>query len=274
MAAGESYQLPLTHDRVAILKCREELLQQFPQIRRNSMYLLKHNDKVYHLDAVAFDIVNKVVTICASCYSSLAHALRTGKPPLGTLAFYDYGIVPATLPELSLAEEIATSVNIVMQVILNLKPLAGVSVTAAKGHAIALPLTGVNSLATVVYQLPRQDLCDHIGLVVVAKKHLWKPIRRLLSRKGPLTCNPQHILSTLLYRKAVDNKNFQHVTIPTPEDMERITCNLNKQLQALLHNAFFTDSMIADKLLQRQRAEVEDELEGLDNMDCDEVILR
>ena len=127
MAAGESYQLPLTHNRVAILECREELLQQFPQIRRNSMYLVKHNDKVYHLDAVAFDKVNKVVNICASCYTSLAHALRTDKPPLGTLAFYDYGIVTATLPELSLAEEIATSVNIVMQVILNLKPLVGVS---------------------------------------------------------------------------------------------------------------------------------------------------
>ena len=132
MVAGESYQLPLLHNRVAILQCREELLQQFPQIRRNSKYLLKHNDKVYHLDVVAFDIVKKLVTICASCYTSLTHALRTGKPPLGTLAFYDYGIVPSTLPELSLAEEIATSVNIVMQVIVNLKPLARVSVTAAK----------------------------------------------------------------------------------------------------------------------------------------------
>ena len=109
---------------------------------------------------------------------TLAHSLITGKPPIGTLAFYDYGIVPATLPELSLAEEIATSINIVIQVILNLKPLAGVSVTAAKGHAIALPLTGVNSLATIVYELPRLDICDHIGLVVVAKKQLWKPIRR------------------------------------------------------------------------------------------------
>ena len=37
MAAGESYQLPLTHNRVAILECREELLQQLIQIRRDSM---------------------------------------------------------------------------------------------------------------------------------------------------------------------------------------------------------------------------------------------
>ena len=118
------------------------------------MYLLKHDGKVYHLDTVAFNDSDETVTIFASCYTSLAHSLTTGKPPLGTLAFYDYGIVPACLPELSLAEEIATPVNIVVQAILILKPLAGVSVTAAKGHAIALPLTGVQSLATRVYQLP------------------------------------------------------------------------------------------------------------------------
>ena len=99
-------------------------------------------------------------------------------------------------------------------------------------------------------------------------------MRRLLSRKGPLTCNPRHILSTLLYRKAVENKNYEHVAIPNRQDMERITCNLNKQLQALLDNAFFSDSMIADKLLQRQRTEVEDQLEGLDNMGRDEFILK
>ena len=56
--------------------------------------------------------------------------------------------------------------------------------------------------------------------------------------------------------------------------MERITCNLNDQLRALLQNAFFSDSMIADRLLQRQRAEVEDELEGLNNIGCDEIILK
>ena len=70
------------------------------------------------------------------------------------MALYDYGIVTASLPELSLAEEITTSVHIVVQVILNLKPLAGASDTAAKGQAVSLQLTGVQSLATVVYQLP------------------------------------------------------------------------------------------------------------------------
>ena len=55
------------------------------------------------------------------------------------------------------------------------------------------------------------------------------------------------------------NKNYEHVRIPDPQDMERIACNLNKQLQNVLEGATFTDSMIADLLLQRQRTEVEDE---------------
>ena len=114
MAAGEFHQLPLTHNRVVFLECSQEHLQQIPQSRQDSMKLLKHKGNVYHLDAAAFNDVDETITICESCYTSLAHALRTGKPPLGTLAFYDYGNVPATLPELSLAEEIATSVNIVV----------------------------------------------------------------------------------------------------------------------------------------------------------------
>ena len=40
--------------------------------------------------------------------------------------------------------------------------------------------------------------------------------------------------------------------------MERIACDLNKQLQTVLDRATFSDSMIADQLSQCQRTEVED----------------
>ena len=73
------------------------------------MNLLHYDGKVYNLADVPFDETEGTVTICGYCYNSLAHALRTGKPPRGTLTFYDYGIFPSTLPEHSLAEEIATS---------------------------------------------------------------------------------------------------------------------------------------------------------------------
>ena len=39
---------------------------------------------------------------------------------------------------------------------------------------------------------------------------------------------------------------------------------------ALIENAFFSDSMIADRPLQRQRTGVEDQQERLNNIDCDE----
>ena len=145
MVNTEYYELPLTHARVPVFICDIEKLEELPQIRRDSMHLLKRHGKVYHLDVNAFNEEDETIIVCASCYNSLPHAVRTGKPPIGTFASYDYGIVPASLPKLSLAEDIATSVNIVIQVIVNLKPLAGVSQTAAKGHAIAVPLTGVQS---------------------------------------------------------------------------------------------------------------------------------
>eukprot|EP00495_Collosphaeridae_sp_1-RS-2012_P000181 TRINITY_DN10046_c0_g1_i1.p1 TRINITY_DN10046_c0_g1~~TRINITY_DN10046_c0_g1_i1.p1 ORF type:complete len:84 (+),score=4.95 TRINITY_DN10046_c0_g1_i1:58-309(+) len=76
---------------------------------------------------------------------------------------------------------------------------------------------------------------------------MWKAMRHLLSRKGPLLCDPRNILTTLLFRKAVENKNYEQVGIPKPREIERITSNLNKQIQTLLDGATFTDSMIADK---------------------------
>ena len=67
------------------------------------MDFLKFNRKLYHLVAVAFNVVDESTT-CGSCYTSLAHALRTGKPQFRILAFYDYGIAHVAMPELSLAE--------------------------------------------------------------------------------------------------------------------------------------------------------------------------
>ena len=274
MSNDESYKLPLSHPRIIFLLCDKDKLDSITDLRRKAMHLLERDGLTYHLDSTAYNDSDETVTICATCYTSLAHAIRTGKAPIQTFAFYDYGVIPAHLPQLTLAETIATSVNVIIQVILNLRPLGGISQTAAKGHAIAVPLTGVQSLATVVYELPRIDLCEHIRLVVVAKKGMWKAMRRLLQRKGPLTCDPRKILVTLLYRKGVENKNYENVKIPTPQEMDRISCSLNKQLQTLLYTAFFSDSMIADRLLKNQRSEVEDEKEGLHNIGCDEVIVK
>ena len=64
-------------------------------------------------------------------------------------------------------------------------------------------------------------------------------MRRLLSWKEPLTSNPQHILANLLNRKAVEYRNYEHVRIPDPKDIEWIASNLSKQLQTLLDNSLF-----------------------------------
>ena len=140
MSNDESYKLLLSHPRIVFLLCDKDFLDSISDLRRLSLHLLERDGKIYHLDPAAFDDSDETIIICATCYTSLAHALRTGKPPIQTFAFYDYGVIPAHLPHLTLAETIATSVNIVIQVILNLRPLGGISQTAAKGHAVAVYL--------------------------------------------------------------------------------------------------------------------------------------
>ena len=71
MTGGEYYQLPLTHPRVTPLICDKVKLEELPQIRRDSMHLLKWNDEVYHLDVEAFNEEDGTFIICASCYNSL-----------------------------------------------------------------------------------------------------------------------------------------------------------------------------------------------------------
>ena len=102
MTSGEYYEVPLTHPRVTALLCDKEKLEKLPEIRRESMHILKRNGNYYHLDVKAFNEEDETLIICASCYNSLPYAIRTGKPPLGTFAYYDYSIVPVTLPKLSL----------------------------------------------------------------------------------------------------------------------------------------------------------------------------
>ena len=60
------------------------------------MHLLNRHGKVYPLNVNAFNEEDETLMVCASCYNSLPHAIRTGKRHIGTFAYYDYGIVPGT----------------------------------------------------------------------------------------------------------------------------------------------------------------------------------
>ena len=259
----ESRELPLLHKRIGLLQCLAEKLALLSPARIESMNLVTVDGNTYHLDSAAVDTEKKTVTVCRTYYISLAHALKTKKPPLQTFAFYDCGVIPARIPKLSLAETIATSRNIVLQLILNLRPLNGVSQETAKGHAISLPLSGIQSLATVLGELPRGDLSDHIRLVIVAKKNLWKLTKQLVRRGGPLRCDPHKVMITLQYRKGVDNKNYEDIKIPSANQVEKTVGMLNQQIRHILDTAIESDSLIAERLATNQRYEVEDSNAGL-----------
>ena len=71
--------------------------------------------------------------------------------------------------------------------------LGGISQSAAKGNAVTMPLSGIQSLATTVFDLPRKDIFRHIKLVVVAKKCMWRLMKIMLRNRGPLVCDPTDI---------------------------------------------------------------------------------
>ena len=104
MVGNESLELPLLHNRLTVLECSPKKLVSYSSTKRESMNLVTMDGKTYHLDATAVATEKKAVTICRECYISLAHALITKKPPIQTFAFYDYGVIPARIPKLSLAE--------------------------------------------------------------------------------------------------------------------------------------------------------------------------
>ena len=107
MVEGEYRVIPLSHKKISVLECTQEKLETLTMERRHSMNLVVFEEVTYHLDSYAVDIDEGTVIVCASCFTSLAYAIRTNKPPIQTLAFYDYGIIPASLPKLSWAERIA-----------------------------------------------------------------------------------------------------------------------------------------------------------------------
>ena len=65
------------------------------------MHLVTVDGKTYHLDSAAVNTEKKTVVICRNCYISLAYALVTKKPPLQTFAFYDYGVIPASINQIN-----------------------------------------------------------------------------------------------------------------------------------------------------------------------------
>ena len=74
-----------------------------------------------------------------------------------------------------------------------------------------------------------------------------------MRNRGPLTCDPRKVLVTLQYRKAVENKNYKDIKIPSVNEMEEIAGVLNKQIRQILDTAIESDSLIAERLSTNQR---------------------
>ena len=159
---GEEYrELPLEHKYIQMVKIDDDALTA-KKARFSCYKIVTVDAEHYHLDPDGFDEETRLVTVCASCDKALFYSTSTKKLPPQSLAFYDPGVIPARLPKLSLIELLAISRNLVYTAIFHIRPIGGIQLIGLKGHSYVLPIDTVESAATMVSSLPREDLNKHI----------------------------------------------------------------------------------------------------------------
>ena len=74
-----------------------------------------------------------------------------------------------------------------------MRPIGGVQQIGLKGHSYVLPIDTVESAATLVSSLPRQDLSKHIMIGFMGTRSVYKVVNEMARRLGPLSMNPKHV---------------------------------------------------------------------------------
>ena len=87
-----------------------------------------------------------------------------------------------------------------------------------KGHSYVLPIDTVESAATLVSSLPRDDLSRHVMVGFMGTRAVYKVVKQLARRLGPLSMNPQHFFMWLSFLKKVENPYYLNVNIPDTEE--------------------------------------------------------
>ena len=74
-----------------------------------------------------------------------------------------------------------------------MRAIGGIQQIGLKGHSYVLPIDSVESLTTLVTCLPRKDLRKHVMVSFMGSPSLYKLVRAVAARIGPLTINPKNI---------------------------------------------------------------------------------
>ena len=74
-----------------------------------------------------------------------------------------------------------------------MRAIGGIDQVGLKGHSYVLPIDSVESVTTLVMSLPRKDLRKHVMVGFMGSPKLFKVVRSIASRLGPLSMNPINI---------------------------------------------------------------------------------
>ena len=267
---GEDFKLlPITHIYLQQLKISDEDLPTNKELlacRR----LVTFDGEHYRIDPAGFDTNTNMVTVCAYCEKTLPYSRSTKKLPRQSLAFYDHGTIPARLPKLSLIELLAISKNLVYTSVFHWRPIGGVSQIGLKGHCYVLPIDTVESAATLVTSLPREDLNRHVMVGFMGTKQVYKVVKEMARRLGPLSINPEHVFMWLSFLKQVGNPYYINIDIPDTEEMRGIAAqNMLRHRADVIDCADICNSATVLALDKAQRSELEDVASDLDEDDVD-----
>ena len=272
MVGDESKELPLEHKYIQLVKLHDENpLSDTPRSRTRRIVTV--DGEHYRLDPDGFDENTKLVTVCATCEKALFYASSTKRLPRQSLAFYDPGIIPARLPKLSLIEILAISKNLVYTAVFHMRAIGGVQQIGLKGHSYVLPIDTVESVATLVSSLPREDLTKHIMVGFMGTRSVYKVVKEMAKRLRPLSLNPKHVFMWLHFLKQVENPYYVNINIPDTEEKRGIAARkLLGDVAEVYDAGDVCGSATVLQLAKAQRSELEDSNSGVDDEQvCDDV---
>ena len=140
-----------------------------------------------------------------------------------------------------------------------MRAIGGIDQVELKGHSYVLPKDSVESVTTLVSSLPRKDLRKHVMVGFIGTPKLYKVVRKIASRVGPLSMKPINVFMWLFFLKKVENPYYSTVQIPEDENEKGIAgSNLLKTAADIIDAADVCSSGTVLSLAMAQRAELED----------------
>jgi len=186
--------------------------------------VFKHNGKLYNLHSsliVHEDGKSPCVPLCAACLKSL----NSGKLPRFNVGNgYDFGIVPADVSNLSLAERIAVSENYAF---MHTVKFSQTETSGLTGHVITFDHDGPQSVSNSITTLPRLDVGDILTAAFVGTRSELEVLQgpadnrlKLLIKQLPQMRLDVHRVGAYLRLKHAIDPNFaERVAIDFSEEI-------------------------------------------------------